>query len=110
MFDSVHATMTVTDLDRAERWYETLFERGPDTRPMAGLVEWRVGEADGVQVFADPTRAGRSGCVLGETDLDGAAARLRQAGVAHDGVAPGGGRRILVLSDPDGNQLVLIGD
>jgi hypothetical protein len=47
--------------------------------------------------------------VLEDTDLDGAAARLTDEGIRHDGPQPGGGARILQLLDPDGNRVVLTG-
>lgn len=101
---------TVTDLARAERWYAGLFEREPDARPMPGLIEWHLGDVCGLQVWSESDRAGGSSVVLGETDLDAAAARATDAGIAHEGPKPGGGARILQLTDPDGNRVVLTGD
>jgi len=110
MIERVLAQCTVTDLDRAERWYAALLGRGPDERPMDGLVEWSFGSACGLQVWAEPDRAGRSSVVLVESDLDEGAARATAAGVDHDGPQPGGGARILQLLDPDGNRVVLLGE
>ncbi|UFU03160.1 VOC family protein [Ruania suaedae] len=109
MTRSVYANCTVTDLERAEGWYTRLFGREPDARPMAGLLEWHLGEASGVQVWSEPERAGHSTVVLRESDLDSAADQIRQAGIEHDGPQPGGGARILLLLDPDGNRVVLTG-
>lgn len=113
---ALFAEVIVTDVDRAERWYADLLERAPDARPMAGLVEWhwRVGPTStwphfGLQVWAEPARAGGCAVTLFVGDLDATAARLAAAGVAHDGPQPGGGARVLRLTDPDGNQLVLVG-
>ena len=103
------AHCTVTDLDRAEDWYTRLLGRGPDARPMAGLIEWHLGDSYGLQVWSEPDRAGRSSVVLEETDLDGAAAHATEVGIAHDGPRPGGGARVLQLADPDGNRVVLTG-
>ncbi len=108
-FTGVLAQATVTDLDRAERWYATLFGRVPDARPMDGLLEWHLTDSAGVQVWREPGRSGRSTVVLGATDLDVAAGDLAAAGVVHDGPRPGGGSRVLVLRDPDGNRVVLTG-
>ncbi|SHG45932.1 VOC family protein [Geodermatophilus nigrescens] len=107
---SVLAQATVSDLDRAERWYATLFGRAPDSRPMDGLIEWHLTADAGVQVWHDPERAGRSTTVLGVSDVDAAARDLTAAGVAHVGPEPGGGSRVVRLDDPDGNRVVLIGD
>ncbi len=103
------ANCTVTDLDRAEDWYTRLLDRGPDARPMPGLLEWHLDDSSGLQVWSEPDRAGRSSVVLEETDLDQAAAHATETGIDHDGPQPGGGARILQLTDPDGNRVVLVG-
>lgn len=51
----------------------------------------------------------RSTFVLFTGTHDAAAARLRGAGVQHEGPQPGAGARILQLSDPDGNRVVITG-
>jgi len=109
MISIVLAHSTVPELDRAEDWYGRLFGRAPDATPMPGLLEWYLTDAIGVQVWSEPDRAGRCSMVLEETDLDGATARLVDVGIALDGPAPGGGARILMLTDPDGNRVVLAG-
>jgi predicted enzyme related to lactoylglutathione lyase len=103
------AQSTVSDLATAERWYTTLWERGPDAQPMPGLLEWHLGQSAGLQVWSEPGRAGRSTAVIGTDDLDALAARLTAAGVQHDGAQYGGGARILQLVDPDGNRVVITG-
>lgn len=103
------ATCTVTDLNHAEQWYTHLLDRRPDARPMPGLIEWHLHDTFGVQVWSEPDRAGQSSVVLEETDLDAAAAHATRVGIHHDGPQPGGGGRILQLTDPDGNQVVITG-
>ncbi|WP_020660537.1 VOC family protein [Amycolatopsis benzoatilytica] len=103
------AQCTVSDLERAEQWYASLFGRGPDARPMPGLLEWHLGKDFGLQVWSEPDRAGRSTVVLDDTDLDTVAARAGEIGIAHDGPQPGGGARVLLLADPDGNRVVYSG-
>jgi catechol 2,3-dioxygenase-like lactoylglutathione lyase family enzyme len=102
----VLAQMTVTDLDTSVGFYTRLFGRGPDTRPMDGLVEWYLGDGFGVQVWAEAERAGRSTMVLGESDLEGRAGRLDRDGIPHDGAQDATSLRILPLTDPDGNRIV----
>ena len=106
---NVLAQATVSDLPAAERWYSALFGRVPDARPMDGLLEWHLGDAFGVQVWSEPDRAGRSSMVLGESDLDGLAARLADAGLDHAGPQQATSSRILPLLDPDGNRVVFTG-
>jgi hypothetical protein len=76
---------------------------------MAGLLEWHVGEATGLQVWSEPDRAGRSTVVFGTKDLNAESARLAEAGIDHEGAQPGGDGRILSLLDPDGNRAILAG-
>ncbi|GAA0975068.1 VOC family protein [Nocardioides aquaticus] len=109
MIDGLMAQCTVTDLERAEDWYARLLGRGPDARPMAGLLEWHLGDAYGLQVWRESERAGQSSVVLTETALDEAAAHASHVGIDHDGPRPGGGARILQLVDPDGNRVVMTG-
>lgn len=109
MIHRLLAHCTVTDLVRAEEWYTRLFDRGPDARPMPGLAEWHLSGTFGLQVWSEPERAGHSSVVLDETDLDAAAQHATQVGIRHEGPQPGGGSRILVLVDPDGNRVVLTG-
>lgn len=109
MITRLLAQSTVSDLARAEEWYSRLFERGPDTRPMDGLIEWHLGDTFGLQVWAEPERAGNSTVVIEYSDLEVTSARLRAVEIEHEGITPGGGARILPLSDPDGNRVVLSG-
>ncbi|MCO4265296.1 hypothetical protein NG697_20705 [Pseudarthrobacter sp. MDT3-26] len=75
---------------------------------MPGPIEWRFATPS-VQVWSEPDRAGQSSVLLEETELDAAATRAAEAGIGHDGPQPGGGARILPLTDPDGNRVVLTG-
>lgn len=101
------AQMTVADLAAAETWYRRLFAAGPDARPMDGLLEWHLTSTFGVQVFAEPDRAGRSSMVLEVADVDEAATRLTAAGIGYEGPLDATTVRILPVTDPDGNRIVL---
>lgn len=100
------AQMTVSDLAAAERWYRRLFGTGPDARPMDGLLEWHLAPTFGVQVFAEPDRAGHSSMVLTVDDVTAESERLTAAGIAHDGPQDATTVRILPLTDADGNRIV----
>jgi hypothetical protein len=108
-FRRLLAQAIVTDLEVAERWYAALFDGTPQARPMDGLLEWHLGDSFGVQVWLDPARAGRSAMVIEESDLDALAARLGASGLDHDGPQQVTASRVLVLADPDGNQVVVTG-
>jgi catechol 2,3-dioxygenase-like lactoylglutathione lyase family enzyme len=105
----VLAQATVTDLDASQQWYARLFGRSPDARPMARLLEWHLSDTFGIQVWAEPDRAGKSCVVLEESDLDAFVAHLDQAGIGHPGPQDASTSRILPLEDPDGNRVVFTG-
>jgi hypothetical protein len=108
-FRHLLAQAVVTDLAVAEQWYSTLFGGEPQARPMEGLLEWHLETTFGVQVWLDPARAGHSAMVIDESDIDALAARLTAAGLDHGGPQEGGGARVLILTDPDGNHVVFSG-
>jgi hypothetical protein len=56
--EHVLAVVPVSDLERADAWYEALFGRPADNRPMPSLAEWQVTSAGWVQVTLDTDRAG----------------------------------------------------
>ncbi|MFC7547794.1 VOC family protein [Plantactinospora sp. GCM10030261] len=103
------AQLTIVDFEPAIRWYAKLFGRDADARPMDGLAEWHLAPTFGVQVWADPERAGRSTVVVDESDLDGLADRLTRAGIDHPGVRHVTASRVLIVTDPDGNSIVFSG-
>jgi glyoxylase I family protein len=109
-FQHVLAVVPVSDLERANAWYEKVFGRPADNNPMPVLVEWQVVPGGWVQVFVDEERAG-SGLV--NFAVDDLAAHVAQA--ADAGLQPGGikdankGVRLATLTDPDGNLIRLIG-
>jgi predicted enzyme related to lactoylglutathione lyase len=108
-YTAVLAQSTVSDLGAAEPWYTALLGRGPDARPMEGLLEWSVTGDCGLQVWVEPGRAGRSTVLLATDELDATAARLSELGIARGAPEAGGGRRLLQLTDPDGNRVVVLG-
>lgn len=103
------AQMTISDLESAVAWYTRFFGREPDARPMDGLVEWHLTDTFGVQVWAERERSGHSSMVLDESDLDARIAHLDRAGLRYDGPWDATASRIVQLSDPDGNRIVLTG-
>ena len=110
MFRLLMANCTVSDESVGDAWYSRHLDRGPDSRPMPELLEWHLGDGFGLQVGAEPDRAGHSSVVIEVDDLDSVVGRLVAAGVDNLGPQPGGGRRILVVEAPDGNRVVFAGD
>lgn len=110
VIDRLLANCTVSDIEQAEDWYTRLLGSAPSARPMAGLLEWHIADDFGLQVWAEPERAGGSTVVFGVTDLDATSGFAREAGIDHTGPEPGGAARILRISDPDGNRVVFTGE
>jgi catechol 2,3-dioxygenase-like lactoylglutathione lyase family enzyme len=109
--DHVLAVVSVSDIERAIRWYEALFGRSPDNRPMASLVEWQVLTGGWVQVTHDPDRAGLGLLNLAVDDLTAARDELAARGLEPGEVQPvNKGVELSPLSDPDGNTITLIGN
>jgi predicted enzyme related to lactoylglutathione lyase len=106
---TVMAQIIVSDLGRSVEFYSRLFGRGPDANPMDKLQEWHFGSG-AIQVYEEPERAGRSGATLHVTDLEGAVAALDAAGVAHEPIVDATYVRVVQLTDPDANRIVLTGD
>jgi predicted enzyme related to lactoylglutathione lyase len=107
--ERVLAQLTVSEVDAAQTWYSRLFDRAPDANPMPGLLEWHFGDACGVQVWAEPERAGHSTVTIAETDLDGRLAQLTRNDIEHEGAQDATASRVAVITDPDGNRVVFAG-
>ena len=108
--DHVLAVVAVSDVDKSERWYADLFGRPADNRPMPTLVEWQVRPGAWVQVFSDPDRAGKSLVNVAVDDLERYTAELRDRGMAPGEIIDASkGVRLSRLTDPDGNEIGVIG-
>ncbi|MCP5431852.1 MAG: VOC family protein [Alphaproteobacteria bacterium] len=101
------AGIAVSDLDRSLAWYAGLIGRPPDERPLPGLVEWSFSRGGWVHLFCDPARAGACTVTLVESDLAERQNDLRAKGIAVLSASETDDVRLLVVADPDGNQIVL---
>lgn len=106
----VLSVVAVRDIATSRAWYEKLFGRVPDNNPMDNLVEWRVTDDGWVQVAVDVERAGHSQVNLAVDDLNAQLDELRGRGLSPDPVVQANkGVQLSGLSDPDGNQIGLVG-
>jgi glyoxylase I family protein len=107
----VLAVAPVSDIDTASAWYESLFGRAPDNRPMNSLAEWRVTETGWLQVWQDADRAGSALVNFAVDDLERQCADL-----AARGLDPGPietvnkAVQLSTIVDPDGNTITFIGN
>lgn len=108
--EHVLAVVSVTELERGRRWYETLFGRAADNNPMPTLVEWQVVAGGWVQVFVDERHAGSTALNLAVQDLDAHLTDLKRRGLQPGEIVEANkGVRLSTLIDPDGNRVSLIG-
>lgn len=104
------AVIPVRDLPSAVLWYEQLFGKPADNRPMDTLAEWEVTPTGWVQVTTDPGRAGTALLNLAvddiSTHLQGLTDRELTAGQVE---TVNNGVQLAAVLDPDGNRLTFIG-
>lgn len=105
---NVLAGVAVKDLDKTGPWYEKLFGRPPDTRPMEGLLEWEFEKGGWLQVFEVKSGAARSFVTLVENSVDGRIEDLRAKviEIVSSSGSDGDAVKTAIIKDPDGNQIV----
>jgi catechol 2,3-dioxygenase-like lactoylglutathione lyase family enzyme len=105
MLKNVLAFAGVRDFERAVRWYTMLLGREPDKQPMKGLAEWKFDAGGWLQVN-ESKLAGRGSITLVETDIDERLKILTKSGIQARSVSRGEKVSIIIITDPDGNQIV----
>ena len=98
------AEVMVSDHEAAVVWYTRVLGRGPDRRPMDGLAEWQLTDTGSLQVFAEPSKAGKSGVTIEVDDLDAHVDGLD--GIVVEQQSTARGQRLAILNDSDGNLVV----
>jgi predicted enzyme related to lactoylglutathione lyase len=107
-FVNVVPSLQVSAFETTVAWYERLFGRVPDRRPMDGCVEWQLTTNGGLQIFRNPDHAAAATCIIGLEDLDAFAAELDGRGISAEPFdVPSGQFRLAQLEDPSGNTIVL---
>jgi len=110
-YTNVLPSLQVADWDATVAWYERLFDRPPDRRPMDGCVEWQLAPTGGLQVFKNPDGASPATLIIGLADVNAQVEALARRGIdaeAYD--VPSGQFRLAQLEDPAGNTVVLSQD
>jgi catechol 2,3-dioxygenase-like lactoylglutathione lyase family enzyme len=100
------AGIAVRDLNAATQWYEKLLSKPPDQKPMPEVAEWGFPRGGWIQVFRDSDRAGKSSVTFSVSDLKAEVDRLRSLDLSVGDVQESKQVKTLIISDPDGNQLV----
>jgi len=105
--EKVYAQLSCRDLERSVAWFERLFDRRPDARPMDGLAEWHHEDKAGLQVFENASSAGSGTLTLIVNDLRNEHSRLVDAGLEPSAIEPADTTSLVQLRDPDRNLVVL---
>ena len=108
--DHVLAVVPVADFEASRAWYERLFGRRADNRPMDTLAEWQLTDGGWVQVTLDAERAGSTLLNLAVSDLQQHLAEVSGRGLDAGAVQTvTKGVQLSAIRDPDGNALTFIG-
>jgi len=100
------AGIAVEDLAIVLPWYEAVFGRPADARPMADIAEWKFSTGGWVHIATDADRAGASSVTLIVDDLASHIADLETKGVTPVSTRFGNFVKTAIYRDPDGNQLI----
>ncbi|MET3927685.1 VOC family protein [Devosia sp. 2618] len=101
------AGVAVESIDNALDFYEAIFGRTADARPMNDVAEWKLTGGGWVQVFTDADRAGASSITLIVDDLAEELGRLALLGYKPVAKAMGDFFKTAKFRDQDGNQVIL---
>jgi predicted enzyme related to lactoylglutathione lyase len=99
------ASVAVKDLKSASQWYERLFRRAPDSKPMAEVAEWKFAQGGWLQVYQLPERAGKGSVTLAVSDLKQQIIELKECGISAGTPMQGPGVSVVMIKDPDGNSI-----
>jgi len=100
------AGIAVDDITAALDFYELLFGRMPDARPMSDIGEWKLPGGGWVQILADSDRAGAGTLTLIVDDLAEELGRLSLQGLTPVAKSMGDFFKTAKFRDPDGNQII----
>lgn len=104
--DNALASVAVTDLAVAERWYRELLGRD-GSKPMPEVVEWKFAGGGGLQVYALAERAGHCSFTLAVRDIETEINKLDGMGVDTSQRTSAPQVKTVMIIDPDGNHIAL---
>lgn len=103
--NNVLASVAVKDLAAATAWYEKVFWRPADAKPMPEVAEWRFERGGWLQVYQLPERAGGCSCTFAVDDLPPVIAHLQTLGIETGETMKSEKTNVVMIKDPDGNSL-----
>src|SRR5215218_3408874 len=99
------ASLAVKNLNESRAWYERLFGRGPDSTPMAEVIEWKFERGGWLQVYQGPERAGKGSVTLAVDSIDETAKYLAEIGLDSSKRSERDKVRTIMIADLDGNSI-----
>ena len=99
------ASVAVKDLVTAIAWYEKVFGRPPDSRPMPEVAEWKFTRGGWLQVYQLPERAGSGSFTLAVQNIDEQIAHLSGLGINTSARTSGQTVKTVMITDLDGNHI-----
>jgi catechol 2,3-dioxygenase-like lactoylglutathione lyase family enzyme len=105
MIRNAIASLAVTDLEASIAWYQRLFGRQADSRPMTELAEWKFERGGWLQLFHEAERAGSGTVTLAVSSLDQQRAELERCGIHVGEPILSEKVKVLMIRDPDGNSI-----
>lgn len=100
------ASVAVADLSSCIAWYEKLFERKADSRPMAEVAEWKFPGGGWLQVYqSSGDRVGKGSVTLAVSSLSEQIAAMKELGIEAGAPMDGEKVKVVMLKDPDGNSI-----
>jgi predicted enzyme related to lactoylglutathione lyase len=101
------ASVPVKDLKSASQWYERLFGRAADSKPMSEVAEWKFEGGGWLQVYQLPERAGKGSVTLAVSNLEEQLGDLKQSGINAPPPTRNDTVTVVMIKDPDGNSIAL---
>jgi predicted enzyme related to lactoylglutathione lyase len=102
---NVLASVAVKDMGSTIGWYERLFGRPADSRPMPAVAEWKFERGGWLQVYQLPERAGSGSFTLAVEGLENEIARVEKLGIDTGQRTSSDTVKTLMITDPDGNHI-----
>jgi predicted enzyme related to lactoylglutathione lyase len=99
------ASVAVRNLQSTIQWYEKLFGRPADSRPMSEVAEWKFEGGGWLQVYQNRDRAGTGSVTFAVSDLDEQIADLKKSGIEPGAPMKSPKVNVVMIKDPDGNSI-----
>lgn len=103
--DNAIASLAVKQLSSAQKWYEALLGRVPDSTPMPSVAEWKFPRGGWLQVYELAERAGNGSVTLAVRNLEELLPHIKRLGIDISQKTSSAKVKTLTIIDLDGNQI-----